>query len=119
MNVRRLSGIRVERVKLMVFMIMGAMCALSGIVLSGTLNSAEPTAGSGYEMDVIAAVVIGGRASREAKALSSGHYRRGPHGVLRKRLRPAGISAYWQTVSIGVVIIAAVALDSIKSKKKS
>jgi len=116
----RLSGIRVERVKAMVFMIMGALCALSGIILSGTLNSAEPTAGSGYELDVIAAVVIGGASLSGGEGSIVGVIIGAAlMGVLRNGFVLLGISAYWQIVSIGLVIIAAVALDGIKSKRKS
>jgi len=116
----RLSGIRVERVKTMVFMIMGALCALSGIILSGTLNSAEPAAGSGYELDVIAAVVIGGASLSGGEGSIVGVIIGAAlMGVLRNGFVLLGISAYWQIVSIGVVIIAAVAMDSIKSKRKS
>ncbi len=114
-----LSGIRVGRIKLMVFMIMGALCALSGIILSGTLNSAEPTAGSGYELDVIAAVVIGGASLSGGEGSIVGVIIGAAlMGVLRNGFVLLGISAYWQIVSIGVVIIAAVALDGLKSRKK-
>lgn len=116
----RLSGIRVERVKATVFMIMGALCALSGIILSGTLNSAEPTAGSGYELDVIAAVVIGGASLSGGEGSIVGVIIGAAlMGVLRNGFVLLGISAYWQIVSIGVVIIAAVAIDSVKSRRKS
>ena len=114
----KLSGIRVDRVKIMVFMIMGALCAISGMILSGTLNSAEPSAGSGYELDVIAAVVIGGASLAGGEGSIIGVILGAAiMGVVRNGFVLLGISAYWQVVTIGIVIIAAVALDSLKSKK--
>jgi ribose transport system permease protein len=115
----KLSGIRVARVKMMVFMIVGALCALSGIILSGTLNSAEPAAGAGYEMDVIAAVILGGASLSGGEGSIIGVIIGAAlMGVLRNGFVLLGISAYWQTVSIGVVIIAAVAIDSLKTKRR-
>ncbi len=115
----KLSGIRVERAKLMVFMIMGGLCALSGIVLTGTLSSAAPTAGAGYELDVIAAVVMGGASlSGGVGSIVGVIFGAALMGVLRNGFVLMGVSAYWQVVSIGVVIIAAVSLDSLGAKRK-
>ncbi|HHW00236.1 MAG TPA: ABC transporter permease [Clostridiaceae bacterium] len=114
----KLSGIRVDRVKIMVFSIMGALCALSGMILSGTLKTAEPTAGSGYEMDVIAAVVIGGASLSGGEGSIIGVIIGAAiMGVLRNSFVLLGVSAYWQVVAIGVVTIGAVALDSLKTKR--
>jgi ribose transport system permease protein len=116
----RLSGIRVERIKLLVFMLMGALCAISGIILSGTLNSAEPTAGTGYEMDAIAAVILGGASLSGGEGSIVGVIIGAAlMGVLRNGFVLLGTSAYWQTVAIGVVIIAAVAIDSLKTKRRA
>lgn len=57
----RLSGINTNRVKILVYSISGLMASLSGIILTSRLNSAQPTAGTSYELDAIAAVVLGGR----------------------------------------------------------
>jgi len=114
----KLSGIRVDRIKIMVFSIMGALCALSGMILSGTLKTAEPTAGSGYEMDVIAAVVIGGASLSGGEGSIIGVILGAAiMGVLRNSFVLLGVSAYWQVVAIGVVTIGAVALDSLKTKR--
>ncbi|MDA8424571.1 MAG: ABC transporter permease [Treponema sp.] len=114
----KLSGIRVKSTKMMVFMIMGGLCALSGIILSGTLSSAEPTAGTGYELDVIAAVVMGGASlSGGIGSIIGVIFGAALMGVLRNGFVLMGVSAYWQVVAIGVVIIAAVSLDSLSSKK--
>jgi ribose transport system permease protein len=114
----KLSGIRVDRVKIMTFMIMGALCAISGMIVSGTLNSAEPSAGNGYELDVIAAVVIGGASLAGGEGSIFGVILGASiMGVVRNGFVLLGISAYWQVVTIGIVIIVAVALDSLKNRK--
>jgi ribose transport system permease protein len=116
----KLSGIRVDNVKIIVYTIMGGLCALSGIILSGTLATAEPAAGTGYELDVIAAVVIGGASLAGGRGSIIGVILGAAiMGVLRNAFVLLQISAYWQVVTIGVVIIAAVALDSIKNRNKN
>jgi ribose transport system permease protein len=107
-----LSGLPVARVKRSVYTISGALAAVAGVMLVGRLNTAAPNAGVGYELDSIAAVVIGGT------SLSGG---RGSVvgtvigcltiGVLSTGLVLLGVSSEWQQVVKGVVIIAAVALD--------
>ena len=56
----KLSGVKVDRIQLWVYTISGVMAAIAGVVLTSRLNSAQPTAGTGYELDAIAAVVLGG-----------------------------------------------------------
>lgn len=113
----RLSGIRTDRMKIMVYVIMGALCALSGMIVSGTLNTAEPAAGTGYELDVIAAVVIGGASLSGGKGSIVGIVMGAAiMGVLRNGFVLLQVSAYWQVVTIGLVIIGAVAIDSIKNR---
>ena len=114
-----LSGIRVDRTRTIVHMIMGALTAIAGMTLSGTLATAEPAAGGGYELDVIAAVVIGGASLSGGEGSIIGVILGAAlMGVLRNSFVLLGISAYWQVVSIGVVIIIAVAIDSIKTKRR-
>lgn len=110
-----LSGVRVHRVKIMVYAITGALCALAGIIIAGTLNSADPNSGKGYEMDVIAAVILGGTSMAGGEGTIMGVLIGAAlMGVLRNAFVLLGISAYLQIVTIGVVIIGAVAIDSIK-----
>jgi len=112
-----LSGIRVHRVKIMVYAITGALCALAGIIVSGTLNSADPNSGKGYEMDVIAAVILGGTSMSGGEGSIQGVLIGAAlMGVLRNAFVLLGISAYLQIVTIGLVIIGAVAFDSLKNK---
>ena len=116
----RLSGIRIDAVKLMVYVIMGGLCGLSGMILSGMLSSAEPSAGTGYELDVIAAVVMGGaRLAGGEGSIVGVVFGAALMGVLRNGFVLLGISAYWQVVAIGCIIIAAVSIDSIGTKRAS
>ena len=114
----KLSGIRTDKVKIMAFTIMGVLCGLSGIILAGTLKSAEPTAGLGYELEAIAAVIIGGTSLSGGEGTILGVLIGAAlMGVLKNGFVLLGISAYWQIFAIGVVIIGAVAIDSLKNKK--
>jgi len=113
-----LSGVRVHRVKIMVYSITGALCALAGIIIAGTLNSADPNSGKGYEMDVIAAVILGGTSLAGGEGTIQGVLIGAAlMGVLRNAFVLLGISAYLQIVTIGVVIIGAVAIDSVKTMR--
>ncbi len=114
----KLSGIPVDFTKMIVYIITGGLCALAGILLSGTLNNASPASGQGYELDVIAAVVIGGASLSGGEGSIIGVLLGASiMGVLRNAFVLVGVSAYWQIVTIGLVIIAAVAIDSIKNLK--
>jgi ribose/xylose/arabinose/galactoside ABC-type transport system permease subunit len=112
------SGINVQRVKVLCYTIAGMLAALSGIVLASRVGAASPTAGIGYELDVIAGVVIGGT------SLSGG---RGSVlstvlgvfilGVITNGLNILGLSAYYQYVAKGLLLIIAVALDAYLRKR--
>jgi len=112
-----LSGIRVHRVKIMVYSVTGALCALAGVIIAGTLNSADPNSGKGYEMDVIAAVILGGTSLTGGEGSIQGVIIGAAlMGVLRNAFVLLNISAYLQIVTIGVVIIGAVAIDSLRKR---
>jgi ribose transport system permease protein len=111
----RLAGINVEGTRLLVFILCGMLAGLGGMILGGNLASANPDLGRGYELDVIAAVILGGT------ALSGG--RGSILGVVLGALLMAllsnafvllGMSAHWQVVSKGLVIIFAVGIDGIR-----
>ena len=111
-----LSGIRTDRVKIWIYSITGLLSALAGIILSSRLNSAQPTAGASYELDAIAAVVLGGT------SLSGG--RGGIFGtlvgaliigVLNNGLNIMNVSSFYQQVVKGGVILLAVLLDRKKA----
>lgn len=115
----KLSGIRVERVKLSVYAIVGCLAAFTGIITAANLNSADTGAGSGYELDVIAASVIGG-CSLSGGQGSIGGVLIGAAilGVIRNGFVLLRISNYLQLITIGVVIIIACALDQLKRGKE-
>jgi len=114
------SGVDVERVKLWVYALCGALAGVAGLIVTARLDAADPKAGLGYELDSIAAVVIGGI------SLSGG---RGSIfgtvlgcliiGVLNNGLFLLDVSPFWQQVVKGFVIIAAVALDKMGARGRT
>lgn len=113
----KLSGIRVENVKMFVYSLVGVLSALAGIITAANLAVADTAAGKGLEMDVIAAVVIGGASLSGGQGSIIGVLIGAAiMGVLRNGFILLGISAYWQIVSIGIVIILAVGIDQIRKR---
>lgn len=110
-----LSGVPVKRVKVMVYLLSGVCAALAGLVLSSQLTSAGPTAGMTYELTAIAAVVIGGAALTGGRGTVRGTILGAlVIGFLANGLVIIGVSAYWQTVFTGTVIVLAVLLNSLQ-----
>jgi len=107
-----LSGVDVRAVKTAIYAISGLTTAVTSLLLIARLNSAQPIAGISYELDAIAAVVIGG-ASLLGGAGSVGGTLVGAlvMSVLRNGLNLLGVSSYVQQVAIGIVIVMAVLLD--------
>jgi len=113
-----LTGLRVKRIKLWVYTLGGGLAGVAGLLVTARLDSAQPNAGLGYELDSIAAVVIGGT------SLSGG---RGSVlgtvlgcliiGVLNNGLFLLNVSPFWQQIVKGFVILAAVALDKLNAKE--
>jgi ribose/xylose/arabinose/galactoside ABC-type transport system permease subunit len=111
----RLSGVSVARYKTIVYLISGLMCAVAGIVLTARFTAAEPIAGTGYELDAIAAVVIGGTSLQGGIATIPGTLIGAfIMSVLRNGLNLLNIQSYFQLVAIGLVIIIAVAIDKLR-----
>lgn len=116
----RLSGINIHRVLCLVYTISGFMAALAGIVLVGRVNAAYPLAGQDYETDAIAAVIIGGSSfSGGVGKIYNTVIGVLIIAVLRNGLNLLNVDSAWQTVAIGVVIIAAVYLDVVRQKRST
>src|SRR6185436_12848280 len=117
----RLSGVAVRFHKTMVYVLCGATSALAAVLLTARLNSAQPIAGMMYELDAIAATVIGGTSLLGGSGTIGGTLIGALiMGVLRNGLNLLGISSFLQQVVIGLVIIAAVLVDSaLKAPAKS
>jgi ribose transport system permease protein len=116
----RLSGINVKRVKFLVFAITGALCGLSGIIQAATLGSGDPKSGDKWELQVIAAVVVGGTSLFGGKGSIIGTF----VGVLLIRVLAVGVnfigfSRFWQYLVLGSVLLLAVLVDTISKKIKS
>ncbi len=111
----RLAGVDLKATRLFIFAFCGLLAGLGGLILSGNLASADPNLGVGYELDVIAAVILGGTALSGGRGSIAGVV---IGALLMALLNNAfvllGISAYWQVVTKGLVIIFAVALDGVQ-----
>lgn len=108
----RLSGIGTKKILLSVYTLAGLLAGFSGVIMASRLNSAQPTAGAGFELDAIAAVVLGGT------SLSGGVGTVGGTligamiiGVLDNGLNLLNVSSFYQQVAKGVVILLAVYVD--------
>lgn len=111
-----ISGIKVPKVKVMIYGLSGMLAALAGAILTSRLNSAQPTAGTSYELDAIAAVVLGGTSLSGGKGRIVGTLIGALIiGTLNNGLNLLGVSSFFQMVVKGVVIIIAVLLDRNKS----
>ena len=114
----KLSGIQTERLTFYIFMIMGMLAALAGLIYAARLNQATPKAGAGMELDVIAAVFVGGASAMggvgEVAGAVIGAF---IMGVMNNGMGIMGINIDWQQVIKGLVLLGAVAFDLYNKKK--
>jgi ribose transport system permease protein len=116
-NAAKLSAINIKRVKITVYAIAGALAALGGLIITSRLDSAQPNAGASYELDAIAAVVIGGTSLSGGKGSIWGTVLGAVIiGVLNNGLVLLDVSPFWQQVVKGAVILLAVIIDRTSSK---
>ncbi|UZR98449.1 ribose ABC transporter permease (plasmid) [Chondrinema litorale] len=113
----RLSGIKIKNVKVWVYTIAGALSAIGGLIVTARLDSAQPNAGLSYELDSIAAVVIGGTSLSGGCGTILGTVQGALIiGVLNNGLVLLNVSPFWQQVVKGMVILVAVILDKASRK---
>lgn len=113
----RLSGIRINKVKLIVYSMGAAFAAVGGVIVTSRLDSAQPNAGLSYELDAIAAVVIGGTSLNGGKGSVGGTVIGAVIiGVLNNGLVLLNVSPFWQQVVKGGVILLAVIIDKVGEK---
>ncbi len=116
-EVARLAGLPVKRITLGVYAMCGLLAGLAGVVMSTRLDSSQPSGGLGYELDTIAAVVIGGASLAGGVGSIFGTLMGVlTIGVLRNGLNLVGTSPFVQQIVIGVVIVLAVMVDANKRK---
>lgn len=115
----RFSGINIKKVKIIVYTLCGALASFSGIILAARMYSGQPTAGDGFELDAIAASVLGG------VSFSGGVGKLGGTiigvlvlGILTNGLNLLNINSFWQYIIKGIIILLAVYLDILKKRRE-
>jgi len=115
----RLSGVNVDRWKVIIYAFSGGICGIAGLLIASRLNSAQPALGQGYELDAIASVVIGGTSLSGGVGTILGTIIGAfIMSVLINGLRIMSVAQEWQMVLTGVIIILAVYTDNLRRKKQ-
>jgi len=116
----RLSGVNTDMWKMRIYALAGAICGVGGILIASRLNSAQPALGLGYELEAIAAVVIGGTSLSGGRGTILGTIIGALiMAVLTNGLRVLSVAQEWQTVVTGAIIILAVYADMVRRKKSA
>ncbi len=114
----RLSGVNTDRWKIIVYSFAGGICGIAGLLMASRLNSAQPALGQGYELDAIAAVVIGGTSLSGGSGTILGTIIGAfIMSVLTNGLRIMSVAQEWQIIVTGIIIILAVYADNMRKKK--
>lgn len=115
----RLSGIDVHKVKIRTYMIAALLAGLGGLILLGQTNTGQPQAGTGYDLNAIAAVVVGGTpvSGGQGNILNTviGALLL---GLIANALNLLNVSAYWQPAVTGLIILVAVGVDTVSKKRR-
>jgi ribose transport system permease protein len=115
----RLSGVSTDRWKIGIYTLCGLFSGLAGVIMASRLNSAQPALGQGYELDAIAAVVIGGTSLRGGEGTILGTIIGAfIMSTLTNGLRIMSVPQEWQTVVTGIILILAVYMDIIRRRQK-
>lgn len=114
----KLSGIKVHRMRIIIYTISGLMCGIAAIVVAGRMNGSTPTVGQSYELEAIAGVAIGGASMGGGSGSIWGTL----IGVImvqviRNAMNMLALSTYYQQIIIGIIIIGSVAIDCLRRKK--
>jgi ribose transport system permease protein len=113
----RLSGVNTDFWKIIVYTVSGGICGIAGLIIASRLNSAQPALGQGYELDAIAAVVIGGTSLSGGRGTILGTIIGALIiSVLTNGLRILSVAQEWQTVVTGIIIILAVYADILRRR---
>jgi len=116
----RLSGVRTDRWKIGVYTLAGVFTGLAGVLLAGRIGSAQPSLGAGYELDAIAAAVIGGTSLRGGEGTMLGTVIGACiMSTLNNGLRLLSVPQEWQLVITGCILVLAVFLDVVRRRKQS
>ncbi len=111
-----LSGINTKNVKLLVYVTQSGLAAFCGIIATGKLHAADSQLGNGFEMDVIAAVIIGGFSMQGGEGkIWSVLVGSAIIGLIKNAFVLLGVTSYWQTAMVGIVILVAVAIAPVKN----
>jgi ribose transport system permease protein len=114
----RLSGISVDRVRVVAYVLTALLAALAGIMLASRLMSGTPTAGNGLELQVLAAAVIGGASLRGGEGTVLGAFLGAVFvALINNAMTMLAVSIYWQMIVTGAVLVAAVAIDMIGRRR--
>lgn len=119
-NAARLSGISIERTRLATELLMGAMCGVAGVLTLAFLRTTDPLVGTGYEILVIAAAIIGGTAlSGGTGTVIGAMFGALVISVIRTGLTFFGVTSNWTALVTGAVIVGAVAIDTLVRRRRS
>lgn len=114
----RASGIPLKKIKMVVYTLCGGLAGIAGILLTSRITTGQPNAGAGFELDAIAAAIIGGTSTSGGTGTMAGALIGALLiGVISNGLDLLNVTSYYQQVVMGVIIIGAVVLDSLNHKK--